>query len=358
MECPHIRQIGYARFGERLNRRITERRIPINGALDLTFRFNLNCAHCYCNLPSNHQGAVDRELGRDDIFRILDQIAEAGCLWLLISGGEPFLRKDFSTIYTRAKSMGFLVSLFTNGTLITPVLADFLAEWPPFSVEITLYGASARTYEKMTRTPGSFERCLRGIELLREREVPLELKTMVTTMNRHETAQIIKYADELGVKFRYDPILNPRLDGSKRPCDYRLSPEEVLALDYSDEKRVKGWQDFFSSFSRSTFSDHLFICGAGVSSFHIDPYGMLSPCEMVRFGGYDLSHGTFKEGWSRSIPELLQLKPEEEYRCGQCELIPLCGQCPGWSWLENGKPDTPVDYLCRIAHLREEAFCP
>ncbi|MBW2651449.1 MAG: hypothetical protein JRC66_10785 [Deltaproteobacteria bacterium] len=110
----------------------------------------------------------------------------------------------------------------------------------------------------------------------------------------------------------------------------------------SDEKRVKEWREFCEKFAGPSESDNLYICGAGISTFHIDPYGKMSACEMTRFQNHDLRCGPFEEGWSKSIPEFLTLKPE--------------GQCPGWGWLENGNPEAPVEYLCQIAHLRAEAF--
>lgn len=356
MECPHIPNISYAQFGERLNKQVLAERIPINGSYELTFRCNLRCAHCYCNLPPNDQEAIEKELTTEEVFNIFDQIAEAGCLWLLITGGEPLLRKDFLEIYTYAKKKGFLITLFTNGTLITPEIADYLAEWRPFSVEITLYGATKETYESVTGIPGSFKHCKRGIDLFLEREIPLGLKTMMMTLNHDEFFQIREYAEELGVKFRFDPILNPRLDGSKTPCNFRLSPDEVVKLDLGDEIRVKEWREFYEKFAGPFQSDGLFTCGAGVSTFHIDPYGRLSACEMARFQQHDLRCGSFKEGWYQSVPEFLTLKPMGDYKCGQCDLISLCDQCPGWAWLENGNPEALVEYLCRIAHLRAEEF--
>ena len=356
MECPHIPNISYAQFGERLNKQVLAERIPINGSYELTFRCNLHCAHCYCNLPLNDREAIEKELTTEEVFNIFDQIAEAGCLWLLITGGEPLLRRDFLEIYTYAKKKGFLITLFTNGTLITPEIADYLAEWRPFSVEITLYGATKETYESVTGIPGSFKRCKGGIDLLLELKIPLGLKTMMMTLNHDELFQMREYAEELGVKFRFDPVLNPRLDGSKNPCSFRLSPEEVVELDLGDAIRVKEWREFCEKFAGPFQSDNLFTCGAGVSTFHIDPYGQLSACEMARFQQYDLRCGSFKEGWYQSVPEFLTLKPMGDYKCGQCDLISLCDQCPGWAWLENGSPEAPVEYLCRIAHLRAEEF--
>src|SRR5258708_37666428 len=108
-----------------------------------------------------------------------------GTFWLLFSGGEIFARKDFLEIYTYAKKKGFLITLFTNGTLINDKIADYLVEWPPFSIEITLYGRTKETYETLTGIPVSYERCLGGIEHLRARKLPLKLEPGDTCSNRH-----------------------------------------------------------------------------------------------------------------------------------------------------------------------------
>ena len=135
------------------------------------------------------------------------EVTDAGCLWLLLTGGEPLLRRDFLDIYTYAKRKGLILTLFTNGTLITPRIADYLAEWRPFNIEITLYGATQETYERVTGIPGSYARCRRGIDLLLERKLPLNLKTMVMTLNHHELDQMKSLAASLGVQFRFDPIM-------------------------------------------------------------------------------------------------------------------------------------------------------
>ena len=145
-------------------------------------------------------------------------MAEAGCLWLLYTGGETFLRPDFLDIYTYAKKKGFLITLFTNGTLITPEIADYLAEWRPFSIEVTIYGRTRETYERVTGVAGSYERCLRGIRLLAEQRLPLKLKTMAFSVNRHELDAMKQFAGALGAEFRFDAMLNPRIDCSQEPA--------------------------------------------------------------------------------------------------------------------------------------------
>lgn len=357
MDCPYVPVISYGDFSRRLHEKVAGQRIPITGSIEVTARCNLRCVHCYINIPAGDRGAMERELGSQEFCHLLDQMADEGCLWLLLTGGEPFLRTDFLDIYTYAKKKGFLVTLFTNGTTITPHIADHLAELPPFVVEITLYGRTEKTYERITGIPGSYARCMQGISLLLQRNVPLKLKTMVLTLNRHEIWAMKEYARTLGVEFRFDPVLNVRIDGGRRPADFRVSPEEVAALDLADEKRLKSWKEFCDNFwGPPPHPQYLYQCGAGVTSFHIDPYGALSTCMMARVPSYDLLGGTFHEGWDNFMPRVRKQKWSRQSPCKNCELISLCGQCPGWGQMESGDPEAPVEYLCKIAHARAEGF--
>ena len=198
-----IKTLTYADWSLAVHRRIANNRVPISGSIEVTQRCNNQCVHCYNNLPVGDRYARDRELTPAEFRRIIDEIAAAGCLWLLLTGGEPFVRHDFLEIYAYAKHRGLLITLFTNGTLITPEIADYLAHFPPFAIEITLYGRTQRTYESITGIPGSYERCLNGIQLLMDHNLPLKLKTMVTTRNRHEIEDMKRFAeDELGLGFK------------------------------------------------------------------------------------------------------------------------------------------------------------
>ena len=158
-------------------------RTPIRAAIEVTHRCNNNCVQCYNNLPLKDNQARRKEFTYKEHCRILDEISALGCLWLLFTGGEIFARKDFLDIYTYAKQKGMLITLFTNGTLITPEIADYLVQYRPFVIEITLYGRTQKTYEQVTGTPGSFARCMQGIQLLKERELPLKLKAMAMAPN-------------------------------------------------------------------------------------------------------------------------------------------------------------------------------
>jgi radical SAM protein with 4Fe4S-binding SPASM domain len=357
MECAHIPEIDYGQYSERFLQRVYQERIPFSGSIELTERCCLSCAHCYISQPAASQEIRQRELSLDEWRGLLDQMAEAGCLWLLVTGGEPLLRPDFWEIYSHAHGLGMLLTLFTNGTLITPALADRLAQRRPHAVEITLYGATQETYEKVTGVPGSYAKCLRGIDLLLERGLPLKLKAMAFRLNHHEIPAMQAMAEARGVEFRFDPHLNLRLDGQPGPQVQRLTPEEVVAFDRADPKRVEGWQQLRELYAKHPLPDErLFTCAAGLASFHIDPYGRLSPCVIARTPSYDLRAGSFTDGWYGQITRVQDQRQSTKTPCQDCAIRYLCDQCAGWAELETGSLEQPVEYLCRVSHLRSQVL--
>jgi radical SAM protein with 4Fe4S-binding SPASM domain len=292
-----------------------------------------------------------------EICDILDQIADAGCFWLLLTGGEPLIHPDFADIYHYTKRKGFIISLFTNGTLLTPQLANMLKEEPPFKIEISLYGMTATTYEKITGVPGSFQRCINGINLLTERRLPLTLKTVAMTLNKHEIRDMKKYADSLGIDFKFDPMIVPRLDGSAKPLNLRLSPEEILELDLADEERSSELRESCNKHWATTFDDRLYFCGAGLNMFHITANGELAECTFGRRTNYSLLQGNFREGFYEVIPKKVLSQKRTHYsECQSCPMIDLCGNCCIRAELECGDPEAKVDFLCQVAHLRAAAF--
>src|SRR5579859_2454311 len=168
-----MQQLSYADFAKSLDNRLDGKRAPMDVSIEITRRCPLTCLHCYNNLPMGDLGAKNHELTTAEHKQLLDELHAAGTLWILYTGGEIFARKDFLEIYTYAKQKGFLITLFTNGTLIDEKVADYLAQYRPLGIEITLYGATKETYERLTGITGSYERCMRGIRLLMERNLPL-----------------------------------------------------------------------------------------------------------------------------------------------------------------------------------------
>lgn len=351
-----MKTTGYAEFSRFIHQHFAGRRAPVEVSIEVTRRCPLECLHCYNNLPMGDQQARKQELTKEEHFSLLDQIADLGCFWLLYTGGEIFARKDFLDIYTYAKEKGFLITLFTNGILIDERIANYLRDWPPFNIEITLYGRTKETYEALTGIAGSYNRCLRGIDLLRERDLPLKLKTVPTTINKHEVLAMKEFAEELGLEFKFDSLLNPRIDCSQSPLAVRLSPEEVVALDLhaprmaSEYKQLADREIGCTSFQGN--SETVYSCGGGMKSFAIDPYGRMSVCVLSHQDTYDSRHGSVSEGWEKFLLEVRNRPRTAISKCADCRITSLCSTCPATAELETGNPESPVEFLCEVAHLR------
>jgi radical SAM protein with 4Fe4S-binding SPASM domain len=356
MDCssPYLTEKGG--FFQRMKASLVKRRMPVEGSLEVTFRCNLRCAHCY--LGSYRSGIPDlQEMRLDEIRAIIDQIVDAGCMDFLLTGGEPFVRPDMLDIYDYARQKGLIVYLFTNATLLTPRIADHLAELPPFGTEITLYGATQETYERVTGIPGSYERCVRGIDLLVEREVPLKLKTMLMTLNQHELQAMREFSARRGLEFRYDPFLSGGHENSCNVLPLRVAPEGGIDIECQDPARSDEMRDYYRRFKGlKVDQQYLYTCGAGLYSFHIDPYGRMSPCMTSRTRTYDLRQGSFLEGWEQFLPQERNLPATRSNRCSSCDIRSLCDQCVGRAIVESGDPEEPVDYLCQLTHLRAQTF--
>lgn len=355
-----IETLTYSDFSRTVHQEVNSKRIPVNGTLELTHRCPLECVHCYNNLPMNDGGARRGELTTDEAKRILDELAELGCLWLLLTGGEVLARPDFFEIYRHALSTGILVTVFTNGTLITERVADLFAETPPFAIEITLYGRTKATYEALTGIPGSFERCLRGINLLIERKLPLKLKTVAISVNKHEVMAMKRFAEDLGVRFSFDPMMTPRIDCSASPLAVRLTPADIVTLDLDDPVRVADWKRLAVEHAPPPPAEgetpSVYVCGGGVNSFAIDPYGNLSICVLSQVDKFNVRDHGVREGWDTFLSKVRDKRITRVTKCTSCALSSLCGSCAANGELENGDAEAPVDFLCRTAHLRAEIF--
>lgn len=352
-----MEQVTYQSFSHELHQKYAGRRAPMNVSIEVTRRCPLECQHCYNNLPMGDHDARNREMSTVEHFRLLDDLFEMGTFWLLYTGGEIFARKDFLEIYTHAKRKGFLITLFTNGILITEKIADYLAEWPPFSIEITLYGRTRETYEALTQIPGSYDRCLRGIKLLQERSLPLKLKTVATSINKHEILSMKQFAEEeLGVEFKFDGQVNPRIDCSQSPLAVRLTPEELVALDAQDPKRMGEYRTLVKRDGGEKApiekAGTVYVCGGGADAFSVNAYGELGICIISQQETFSTREASVKQIWEESLLHLRTRKRTRRTKCTQCRIQSLCGMCPANGELENGDRESPVEFLCHVAHLR------
>lgn len=345
---------SYGEFSLALHQHFANKRSPLEVSLEVTRRCPLQCQHCYNNLAMGDLVARNKELTKGEYFAILDDLAAMGVIWLLFTGGEIFARKDFLEIYSYANRKGFLITLFTNGILVNEQVADFLCQFPPFGIEITLYGQTRETYERLTQLPGSYDRCMRGVHLLAERGLPLKLKSVATSINRHEIAGMKVFAEQLGIEFRFDSMINPRIDCSSAPLGVRLKPEEIVALEMHWPAVAAEHRKTLSREreSRPATTSTLYSCGGGVRAFAIDPYGHMSICVLSHQESYDIRKGSVREGWDEFLLKVRQRKRGQITKCAECRIRSACGMCPANGELENGDPESPVEFLCEVAHLR------
>lgn len=328
-------------------------RVPVSGGIELTRRCNLTCIHCY-NYDRHQPAPEAHELSTAQWKGILDQIADAGCLMLLMTGGEPLMRRDFAEIYTYAVERGLLVSVFTNGILVNDRIVDLFADLPPRAVEITLYGASDATYERITGSARGRERSLTGIRKLLERGVRLTLKTVLMEPTRDEFEQMRGLAKSFGVSFRYDAAVFPRLTGDQKPVEYRIPAEEVVAMEMADAADSKWWGAYRERTRGLRLGDALYQCGAGLTGFHIDADGNLLGCVMTTDPVFNLVRdGDFLTGWNGAIATLRERKPDDDsYQCNSCDLRGICATCPALSKLETGSESNCSNYVCETTHQR------
>lgn len=358
MECVHLPDLSL----EELSRRLRKGPAPLGGGLEVTQRCNLRCVHCYCRLDAGDQSARAAEISLGEICRIVDQAAEMGTFSLTLTGGEPLLRPDLLDIYDHVKSRGILPTLFTNGTLITPEIADHLAEYPPFFVEVSVYGRTKDVYESITGVPGSYERCIQGIRYLVDRGIRVYLKAPAMIQNRHELESLAHFAESLGSSFRFDVLLSPRLehmDDRYGPYDYSLPLQDRVDLEFADDRRVEAWASFLDRVAAMPRENTVYTCGAGLYSFFVDAYAQMTMCVMSRHPSYDLRGGSFSEGWAMLRRTRLEALGEGAgSECRDCDLRAFCQQCPARAQLEYGPGAVleRVDWLCELAHLRAAKF--
>ena len=344
MDDSKIEEIQYRDFSQHFHRKMGMRRMPIKGQMELTFRCNLKCIHCYV---AEDKGKP--ELSFQEITDILDQICQEGCLWLSLTGGDPLMRSDFLDIYHYAKRKGLLITLLTNGTLMTPEIAEFLAGEPPFSIDLTLNGVTQQTYENISRVPGSFKKAMDAIRLILDKKLHLKIKTKAIRLNFHELDKIKQFVEGLGLDFNLDAMLYPRLDGSLDPCRFRLSPDEIISLGRIFQVDGECRENDLDQ-EVVIPSDKLFRCVTGIYSFLISPYGELNFCTFIRQPSFNLLKGSFRKGFDTLFPEIRSLEYQTHSRCRDCKLFSLCPQCPGLAMLEHGDMEKPVEYFCELTH--------
>jgi radical SAM protein with 4Fe4S-binding SPASM domain len=329
-------------------------REPASGVFELTGRCNLACRMCYIRKPLDEHRARSEEISAEEWVNVAREAVDQGMLFLLLTGGEALIRPDFFEIYEPLRSMGIIIALYTNGTLVTEDVARDLSRMPPNSVGVSLYGASETTYEAVTGVQGSFKQCVAGIERLLARGIALHVRSTVCTLNVHELEDMRALASAWGVPFALDPFLSKRRDQARSAVPrIRLSAGTCLDLENKDPIAVGDWCAIQGS-TRDEDEGGAYYCSAGKNTFVIGPSGDMNVCIDLPFPGAKPLDIGFSEAWHQ-VQQFVASTPAAS-NCRRCNVKGYCGRCPGWSYTETGTLTEPVQFLCDIAQERRRRY--
>lgn len=324
-------------------------RAPIGCLLELTPTCNLRCHFCYVALDP-YKGPY---LTTEQVFAILDKLETAGVMYLTLTGGEVLTRRDFAEIYRYAVRKGFLVKVFTNATMMSPRIAALFREIPPFSVEVSIYGADAEHYEAVTGIPGSFGRFERGVDLLRGAGVRLLLKHTASSLTEDHIPAVRAWCEARNLPHKFSTTIENRHDGGQQPSLYRITPRAVRGL--NDELHLaRTGQERTMPLPECNMggegdSDQLYQCGAGRVSVFVDALGKASHCVLDREPSFSLVEREWDEVWSEIGEWVTQPLPKEA-PCSGCSLRGGCMNCPARARMATGSPYLKDTYYCDVTH--------
>ncbi|MSP71212.1 MAG: radical SAM protein [Myxococcales bacterium] len=331
-----------------------QRAIPLFVQWDLTWRCDHQCVHCY--LLERRQDELTLEEG----VRILDELSAAGTLFLLLSGGDLFLRKDALDIIRAARARQFDVKINTHGNFIDDALADALAEVGVSKVAMSLYSVDAAEHEAITRIAGSHQKTIDAARRLRARGVAVGLKTPLMVHNRKGYQGVGVLAKELGADWESDAHIVPDDGADFGLCTIGAhSTDRILGVMRGFEavaKEVKPLDEL-----GETPSDRV-TCSAGTASAYISPDGTLYPCINWRDPVGQLRDHGFAELWWGEPGRDATARQREIRRasylgdCGGCTFHGKCGYCPGLSHAETGDAGRRSAYVCERTHLTMAAL--
>lgn len=339
-----------------MRRRAAVEALPLHGTFALTHRCNFQCVHCYV-LPG--AGPVEAELSADDWLALAQEAAEAGCFSILLTGGEPLLRSDFSEIYLGIRKLGIHVMIFTNASCVDDRVVKTLCEAPPRLMEVTVYGATPETYRAVTGRPSAHAETMRGIARLREAGLPVRIKTVLMQPNRHEFTAIRGLAAEGEPSVRYDAVIQPRFPGDTGIERLRIPPAEVARLEAAAIPELpEQWraQQARQGNPESSESPPLYSCAAGGISFYVTAEGRVQPCVSAVRHGAPYERGKLLELFRNCRRSIQAVRAPAGYPCAACGDRVFCGSCPPLAELEKGDEAGICSYACELAHARGRAM--
>lgn len=304
--------------------------IPLSVQLDLTYRCNERCVHCY--LDHDDHG----EMSTAEVLGVVDQLAEAGTFFLTLSGGEIFMRRDLLEIVARARSRGFAVKLKTNAVMLTAAKAGRLAALAVESVQVSLYSHRAEVHDAITRLPGSFRRTVQGARRLIERGVPVSFANVLMKGNEDDYPRVRELAAAMGAEYKIDPTITPMMDGARGVLALNIDPARLAEV-YRDPTLGAPQRAAPSGPLDASEALESIPCSAGHTLAYISPYGEVYPCVQFPFSCGNVRERPFVEIWRHS-PQLADVRSvtlADVEGCSACVHGSACSRCPGLAFTEG-----------------------
>lgn len=351
-------------------KRAKETSTPVNGSIELLPLCNMNCDMCYVRLSREEMESQGRMRTADEWLQIGKQMKKAGVLFLLLTGGEPFLHPEFREIYLGLREMGMIITINTNGTLIDEELAGFLGKYKPRRVNITLYGTDEKTYTELCHYPDGYRRAVQGISLLCANGVDVKIGGSLTKTNRNDLNRLLEIGEELNVPARIDTYMMPAVRERRLPYNQqsRLDPEAAANARVYALKREMG-EEVFAQYVRQaleyvrhpksgTERGRHMSCMAGRCSFTVNWQGEMRPCVVMSEPSVSVFKEGFESAWKYIVRETGKLLLNE--KCSACRMRHLCRTCAACAFLETGSYDGVPEYMCRYTEetlrlLRKDA---
>lgn len=305
--------------------------IPLSVQLDLTYRCNERCVHCY--LDHNDHG----EMTTAEIKDLLDQLADAGVFFLTISGGEILMRKDFFEILEYARVKLFSVKLKTNAVMIHEKEARRITSLGVESVQVSIYSHRPEVHDAITKLPGSLERSLDAIRFLRACGLHVIIANVLMRLNASDYPGVKALAAELGVEFTMDPTITPMMDGDRSVLSLNVE-EDLLKEVFRDQSLVGNVEEFCAPpVGRDEDALDSLPCSAGHTACYVSPYGDVYPCVQFPLPSGNVRRSTFLDIW-RNSPQLNEVRSitlRELPSCSSCAHGATCTRCPGLAYMEG-----------------------
>jgi AdoMet-dependent heme synthase len=321
--------------------------IPLSVQLDLTYRCNERCIHCY--LDHDDHG----EMTTAEIKNLLDQMAAAGVFYLTISGGEIMMRRDFFEILEYARALMFCVKLKTNGVLIRQREAERLHALGVESVQISIYSHRPEVHDEITKMPGSLRQSIDAVRLLRAQGLRVTLANVLMVQNAGDYPGVKALAVELDAKFIMDPTVTPMMDGDRSIL--KLNVDHAALQQVFRNQEMVGNVEEFCAPPQGPDEETLDMlpCSAGHTACYVSPYGDVYPCVQFPLPTGNVRRQKFLDIWrdSPQFQEVRSITLRDMPSCSKCTHGATCTRCPGLAYME-GNMRGPSSQDCEKSYAR------